>query len=103
MKTITISRRSKLLNQLLQQARHHQVILQVADGEQFLLTKITSQSTADVVSAGYIRAFEIGSHADFAEEVAQTQQNSDLMHFLAERASSTQPSTSIEELRKRLG
>lgn len=105
MKPIAISRRSRLINQLLQQAREHNLILQSADGEQFVLAKITD---AQGVSAGLdidALAFTIGDSDDFEEEIALTRQNKALMNFLDERAAQAKPGSgrSLEEIRQRLG
>jgi hypothetical protein len=105
MKPITISRRLKFLNTLLEQARRSNLILQSADGEQFILARITDvQSPADDVLAD-AHAFTVGESDDFDEEIVATRQNKALMAFLDERAALSQPGrgTSLEEMRRRLG
>jgi hypothetical protein len=105
MKPITISRRFRFINQLLQQAREHNLILQSADGEQFVLAKIadTQGISADVNIDAQV--FTIGDGDDFEEEIALTRQNTALMRFLDERAAPVKPGsgTSLEEIRRRLG
>jgi hypothetical protein len=51
------------------------------------------------------RAFHIGDHDDFAEEVKTTSQNKELMKFLSERAKKSKNGkrTSIEKVREELG
>jgi hypothetical protein len=99
MKSISISRRSKVLNQLLQQARQQDVLLESPDGEQFVLVKLSAtRSLKD------IQAFVVGDTDDFAEEVRLTRENAGLMEFLDRRAAQSKPGsgTSLEELRRRL-
>jgi len=105
MKPITISRRFKFLNQLLMQARQHNLILQSADGEQFVLAKITDVQSVASAAQPDVQAFIVGESDDFDEEIAQTCQNTALMHFLDERAAHAKPGsgTSLEEIRQRLG
>ncbi len=105
MKPITISRRLKFINQLLQQAREHDLILQSADGEQFVLAKITDKQGMPADGDIDAQVFTIGDSDDFAGEIALTRQNTALMHFLDERAAHAQPGSgrSLEEIRQRLG
>ncbi|MFL5800170.1 MAG: hypothetical protein ACJ8CR_00205 [Roseiflexaceae bacterium] len=105
MKPITVSRRSRFINQLLQQAREHNLILQSANGEQFVLAKIADAQDVSVNADIDVEAFTIGGSDDFEEEIALTRQNVALMHFLDERAAYVKPGsgTSLEEIRKRLG
>jgi len=105
MKPITISRRFKFINQLLQQAREHNLILQSADGEQFVLAKIADVQDISVGADIDAQAFTIGDSDEFEEEVALTRQNAALMHFLDKRAAYAKPGsgTSLKEIRQRLG
>lgn len=104
MKPITISRRFKFLNKLLQQATQQNVILQSADGEQFVLARITNATTLDV-DPQQVQAFTVGESDDFDEEVAVTRLNTALMAFLDERATQAKPGSnrSLEAVRQRLG
>jgi len=68
MKVITVSPQATEINGLLDQARHEEVLLQSADGSEFLLVAVD----------------------DFAQEVLRTRQNERLMALLDERAKQTQ-------------
>lgn len=105
MKTIAISQRSKLLNALLQQAREQNLILQSADGEQFVLAKIADKPVVRIDENEEVRVFDVGESDDFEEEIGLTRQNTELMRFLDERAADVKPGsgTSLEEIRQRLG
>lgn len=105
MKTIAISRHLKLLNALLQQAREQNLILQSADGEQFVLAKIANAPSIRIDVDGDVLAFDVGESDDFEEEVDLTRQNAELMRFLDERSTEVKPGsgTSLQEIRQRLG
>lgn len=105
MKPITISRRSRFLNKLLQQAVQQNIILQSVDGEQFVLARISSNQPENASVYSEIQAFIVGESEDFDEEVAATRQNAELMAFLDERAAHATPgkNTSLETIRQRLG
>lgn len=105
MKTIAISRHLKLLNALLQQAREQNLILQSADGEQFVLAKIADAPAVRIDGDEDVRAFDVGDSDDFEEEIGLTRQNAELMRFLDERSAEVKPGsgTSLEEIRQRLG
>ncbi len=94
MKAITVSPQSKTLNDLLKKARRRDVILQSADGEHFVLTRVTN-----------LQAFYVGASDDFAEEVTRTRKNKRLMKFLDERAAKSkgQKRIPLAEVRRRLG
>lgn len=94
MKTIHISPRSKKLNALLKRAQSTDLILQAADGEQYLLTRIAN-----------VQEFEVGASTDFAEEIALTRQNERLLQFLSERAAKAkaQAGMPLAEVKKTLG
>ncbi|MDY6785092.1 MAG: hypothetical protein SW833_21540 [Cyanobacteriota bacterium] len=105
MKVIAISQRSKLLNELLQQAREYNLILQSADGEQFVLAKIADEPAVRIgKEEDEVRAFDVGESDDFEEEIRLTRQNTALMNFLDERATDVKPGsgTSLEKVRQRL-
>jgi predicted transcriptional regulator len=74
MKPITVSPQSKTLNDLLKKARRRDVLLESADGEQFVLARVTD-----------LRSFVVGDSDDFAGEVTATRHNKRLMKFLDER------------------
>lgn len=92
MKTILISPQAETVNNLLRQARHDGVILQSPEGERFILTPLDDW-------IGY----DIGENDDFAEEVADTVANQELMNVLATRKSRNAGRyLSAEEVRRRL-
>ncbi|NEP50371.1 MAG: hypothetical protein F6K65_16775 [Moorea sp. SIO3C2] len=104
MKTITVPEHSKLINYLLEQARQQNLILQSADGEQFVLAKIMDRPVATVEENINAHVFEIGEEEDFEEEIILTRQNLALMSFLDERSAHVKPGAgiSIEEIRQHL-
>jgi hypothetical protein len=65
---------------LLDQARHEEVLLQSADGSEFLLVAVD----------------------DFAQEILRTRQNERLMALLDERAQQTQ-TVPLDEVKRQLG
>ncbi|MGL5060626.1 MAG: hypothetical protein ACRC62_11665, partial [Microcoleus sp.] len=91
MKTIAISRHLKLLNALLQQAREQNLILQSADGEQFVLAKIADAAAVRIDGDGDVLTFDVGESDDFEEEIDLTRQNAELMRFLDERSVEVKP------------
>ena len=80
MKTIKITRRAKTLNALLKRARHENVILQSADGDEFILAEID----------------------DFNREIELTRQNKQLMKLLESRAKQ-KATVSLEEPKQQFG
>ena len=80
MKVIPVSPHAREINGLLDQARHEEVLLQSADGREFLLVAVD----------------------DFAQEILRTRQNERLMAFLDERAKQTQ-TVSLDEVKRQLG
>jgi hypothetical protein len=76
-----------------------------ADGEQFVLAKITGAQGVPVDADIDALVFTIGENDDFAEEVVLTRKNAALMRFLDQRAAHAKPGsgTSLEEIRRRLG
>jgi hypothetical protein len=80
MKVIPVSPQATEINGLLDQARHEEVLLQSADGSEFLLVAID----------------------DFAQEVLRTRQNERLMALLDERAKQTQ-TVPLDEVKRQLG
>ncbi len=83
-----------ILNNPLKKARQRDVLLESADGEQFVLARVTD-----------LQAFTIGDSADFAEEVAATRRNKRLMKFLDERTAESKEwkRIPIAEVKRRLG
>ena len=67
MKTVTISKRARGINALLEQARRHNLILRTADGREFILAKVD----------------------DFNREIELTRQNKELMRLTFQRAGNT--------------
>ena len=79
MKTIKVSRQAKTLNALLKRARHENVILRSAEGEEFILAEID----------------------DFNREIELTRQNKQLMKLLDSRAKQEE-TFSLEETKRQL-
>jgi hypothetical protein len=90
----TISAKSKTLSDLLKKARRKDLFLQSADGEQYILARVTD-----------LQAFYIGSSDDAEREIEMTRKNKRLSKFLDERgaASKTGKKKSLAEVRQRLG
>lgn len=80
MKTIKVSKQSKTLNALLKRARHENVILRSAEGDEFILAEID----------------------DFTREIELARQNKQLMKLLEARATK-KATISVEEAKRRLG
>ena len=80
MKTIKVSRQAKTVNALLKRARHENVILRSAEGNEFILAEID----------------------DFSREIELTRQNKRLMKLLESRARQ-KTTISLEETKQRLG
>ena len=93
-KPITVSPQSKTLNDLLKKARRRDVLLESADGEHFVLARVTD-----------LQAFTVGDSDDFGAEVAVTRNNKRLMKFLDERTveSKGQKRIPMAEVRRRVG
>jgi hypothetical protein len=80
MKTITVPANADDINVLLAQARKEDVLVQAADGAEFMLTAID----------------------DFDEELARTRRNAELMALLEERAKQT-VTVSLDAVKRQLG
>ncbi len=74
MTVITVPSEDKILNGLLEQAQHSDLILEAADGQRFMLVPIEKWV-----------GFEIGEEEDFVREVELTGQNQELIDFLSKR------------------
>lgn len=94
MNTVTVTSRSKILNDLLEKARRANVVLRSESGEQFVLAKVSSA-----------QAFYIGDSEDFDEEIRATRANEKLMKFLDKRGEQAKKGKLIPmtEVEKRLG
>ena len=94
MKALMTSAESDTLDDLLKKARRRDVFLQAADGEQFVLARVTD-----------MQAFDIGSSDDFEWEIEVTRKNEKLMEFLNERGATRRTGQGIPlaEVRRRLG
>jgi len=94
MKTIKVSPRSKKVNELLKIAQRADLILQSADGAQYVLARVTN-----------MQAFYVGRSDDFDEEISTTRKNKRLMKFLGERATKakSQKGIPLEVVKKELG
>ncbi|MBD3883315.1 hypothetical protein IFO70_16230 [Phormidium tenue FACHB-886] len=79
MKTIKISQKSDELQDLLEQAESEDVILELADGREFILSAMD----------------------DFDVEIAKTRRNQKLMALLDQRARQTQ-TVSLAEVKRQL-
>jgi hypothetical protein len=80
MNVISVTASQEEVNALLDQAREEDIVLQTADGSEFIVSAVD----------------------DFDPEIARTRQNEKLMAFLEERA--RQPATiPLEEIERRLG
>jgi len=94
MRTTTISAESRVLNDLLKEAHHKDLILRSTDGEQFVLARVTD-----------MQAFHVGRSDDLEQEIVMARKNETLMEFLDERgaARETGKGTLLAEVRRRLG
>ena len=93
MNTVSVSPRAKTLNALLKTARLHDLILESAEGERFMLTSLDRW-----------QGFEIGDSDDFTEEIKRTVQNRELTQLLDDRRrESKEQRYSIEEIKQELG
>jgi hypothetical protein len=94
MKALTISTKSKTLNELLEKARRRDLILRSAEGEQFVLARVTG-----------MQAFDVGNSDDFEQEIEMTRKNKKLMKFLDERGAQKKAGKDIPltQVRRRLG
>ncbi|NES25164.1 MAG: hypothetical protein F6K41_41235 [Symploca sp. SIO3E6] len=80
MKTITLSEEPAEISSVFEQANDEDVIIQLADGRQFMLSAID----------------------DFDIEIAQTRRNQKLMAFLEQRSRQTQ-TIPLDEVKRQLG
>ncbi len=94
MRTVTVSSRSKVLNEILKLAQKADLIVQSADGARFFLTSVGSAQT-----------FYIGSDDDFGAEIAAARKNKRFMKFLDERTKKSKNGKRIpiEKVREELG
>jgi len=79
-KTVAIPSQAAEVNALLAQARDEDVLVQTADGSEFVLTAVD----------------------EFDQEIARTRQNAKLMALLDERAKQTQ-TVPLDEVKRQLG
>lgn len=80
MKTVAIPPQAAEVSALLEQARDEDILVQTADGSEFVVTVVD----------------------DFDQEIARTRQNAKLMVLLEERAKQTR-TVSLEEVKRQLG
>jgi hypothetical protein len=80
MKVITVPQHAAEINDLLAQARQEDLLLQSADGSEFMLVAVE----------------------DFDEEIARTRQNAKCMTLLDTRAKQTH-TVPLEEVKRQLG
>ena len=74
MKTVTVSSRSKALNELLTLAAQDDILLQTTDGTQFVLSRLTEAES-----------FQIGESDELAHELTESRKNDAFMKFLDQR------------------
>lgn len=91
MAVITVPTEEKILNELLKQAQHSDLILETADGQRFMLVSMEAWA-----------GFEVGEEDDFECEVELTGQNQELMQFLGQRRSHGKK-IPLAEVKKKLG
>jgi hypothetical protein len=94
MRTITISARSKTVNELLKLAQRGDLILESSDGTRYFLSQIKNA-----------QSFFIGYEGDdFDEEIKATRKNKELMKFLDERGRhKAGTGIPIKKIKKELG
>ena len=80
MKTVTISKRARSINALLEQARRQNLILRSTEGREFILAEVD----------------------DFDREIELTRQNGELMALLDQRARQAK-TLSLDEAKTQLG
>jgi hypothetical protein len=80
MKTITIPAQATEVNALLEQARREDILVQAADGTEFMVTAVD----------------------EFDQEIARTRQNTKLMALLDERAKQAQ-TVPLDEVKRQFG
>ncbi len=80
MKTVAVPPQATEVNALLEQARDEDLLVQTADGSEFVLTVVD----------------------EFDHEIARTRQNAKLMALLDERARQTQ-TIPLDEVKRQLG
>ena len=91
MKTISVSARSKSIQDLLKKAARSGVILKGPSGQRYVLAPL-----------GNWTAYDVGPSGDFAKEVAATSRHRRLMKDLAAQQNKG-PHTSLHDLKKQLG
>lgn len=93
MKTVTISSRSKIVNELLTLAAQDDLLLQTIDGTQFVLSRLTQAES-----------FQIGESNELADELAESRKNKAFMQFLDERGSQAKErrGTPLAKVRQKL-
>ena len=91
MKVVTVPAEQKYLFELLMTVQEEGLILQTADGQQFVLLSLEEW-----------QGFDVGDSEDFEEEVKATSENKALMAFLAERRSNGKR-VPMADVKKQLG
>lgn len=94
MKTVNVSQRSSVLNDLLKRARRHALVLKLPTGEEFVLARLSEG-----------QSFFVGESDDFDVEIEMTRKNKAFMKFLDGRGAEGKKKKSIpaEEVRRNLG
>lgn len=93
MKTVTISAQAREVNELLQMAQQSPLLLEAADGSQFVLTPMAD-----------LQAFYVGHSDELEDEIFVARANQSLMKFLDERGRQSHPGKGIPlaEVRRQL-
>lgn len=91
MKVVTVPAEQKFLFDLLMEVEEEGLILQTADGQQFVLLSLEDW-----------QGFEVGDSDDFEQEVEVTSENKALLTFLAKRRSNGKR-VPIKDVKKQLG
>jgi hypothetical protein len=91
MRVVTIPEEQRFLIDLLESVKEEGLLLQTADGQQFILFMLEDW-----------QGFDVGDSDDFEQEVKATSENQALMAFLAERRSQGKR-IPIADVKKQLG
>lgn len=94
MKTVNVSQRSSVLNDLLKRARRHALVLKLPTGEEFVLARLSEE-----------QSFFVGESDDFDVEIEMTRKNKAFMKFLDARGAEGKKKKNIpaEQVRRNLG
>lgn len=91
MKVVTVPAEQTFLFDLLMEVQEEGLIIQTADGQQFVILSLEDW-----------QGFEVGESDDFEQEVTATSENKALMAFLVERRGNGKR-VSMADVKKELG